>query len=224
MGIDEAGRGPVLGDLFIGGVVFEENFLSKLENTEIDDSKKINPDKREILFDFIVNHCFSHAIERITSKTIDESIRNNITLNDLELRSMAKLIIDLEPNVVYIDALGRDLKKFKQNLLKWVIPRMDFVPSIIPSYKADEKFKIVGAASILAKVHRDRSVKSLKSQYGEIGSGYPSDEITISFLKDYIKMHHKPPEIARFSWQTCKTLMDEIVHQRKLDDYLKEES
>ncbi len=222
MGIDEAGRGPVLGGLFVGGVVFDHDFLASLESSEIDDSKKLSPKKREKLYDFIIDNCSSYSVDEITNTMIDENSLNDVNLNELELRSMAKLIISQTPDVVYIDALGQNLTKFKQKLIEKIHLQLKITPKIITEHKADEKFKVVGAASILAKVQRDRSISKYAKFYEEydgIGSGYPSDEKTINFLRTYIKKNHKPPEIARTSWQTCKNLMNELVYQKKLDAF-----
>ena len=114
MGMDEAGRGPVLGSLFIGGVVFTEDVLPSLEASEINDSKKLSSAKREVLFDFIVEKCSSYSITEISNTVIDENSQNHGSLNDLELEGMANLILELAPDVVYIDALGQNLEKFKK--------------------------------------------------------------------------------------------------------------
>lgn len=222
MGIDEAGRGPVLGGLFIGGVVFAENFLPMLESSEINDSKKLSPTKREVLYDYIIENCISYSVDEIRNTAIDENSQNNGNLNELEIKSMANLILDLAPDVVYIDALGQNLEKFKQKLKEIIQSQGKIAPDIITEHKADEKYKVVGAASILAKVQRDRSISEYNNEYieyGGVGSGYPSDEKTITFLREYIKKNHKPPRIARHSWQTCKNLMNDIVNQKKLDEF-----
>ena len=222
MGMDEAGRGPVLGGLFIGGVVFIEDFLPTLETSEINDSKKLSPAKREKLYDFIVENCSSYSVTEITNVRIDENSQNHGSLNDLEIEAMANLILELAPDVVYIDALGHNLDNFKKKLKSIIQSQRNYTPEIITEHKADEKFKVVGAASILAKVQRDRSISEYSKdfvKYGGIGSGYPSDEKTITFLRKYIEKNHKPPEIARHSWQTCKNLMNDLVNQKKLDEF-----
>ncbi|MBN2155048.1 MAG: ribonuclease HII [Candidatus Lokiarchaeota archaeon] len=222
MGIDEAGRGPVLGDLFIGGVVFSDNYLPVLEKSDINDSKKLSPRKREELYDYILQNCTAYLVDQISNEIIDANSRKHVNLNQLELDSISNLIIKLQPDVVYIDALGRDLENFRKKISMKVKDELNFLPKVLACYKADEKYKIVGAASIIAKVHRDRSIIASSTRYkkyGEIGSGYSSDQKTIAFLRNYIKINRKPPEIARTSWQTCANLMNELVYQKKLDGY-----
>ncbi len=222
MGIDEAGRGPVLGGLFIGGVVFLEDSILLLESSEVNDSKKLSPSKREELFTFITENCSSYSIEEITNEYIDKNKQQNGSLNDLELKKMGQMIINHSPDEVYIDALGQNLVKFKKNLLDYISTEVKSTPTIITEHKADEKFKIVGAASILAKVQRDHALESYKAnylEYGDFGSGYPSDEKTIEFLRTYIKKNKRLPKIARKSWKTSINLMNELIFQKKLDGF-----
>ncbi len=221
MGIDEAGRGPVLGDLFVAGVIFSENNLKIIEDSEVNDSKKLSPAKREQLYQFVTQKCISYQVERITNFEIDENRKNEVSLNDLELNSIANLIVSLNPDVVYIDALGKDLDKFRERLISRIKKKLNSIPKIITEHKADETYKIVGAASIIAKIERDHSISENNAIYVDydIGSGYPSDEKTIEFLRQYISLHKKPPKITRTSWKTCKNLMNELVYQKKIDNY-----
>jgi ribonuclease HII len=97
------------------------------------------------------------------------------------------------------------------------------IPKIIARNKADSLFTIVGAASILAKVERDALIDSYRPQfaeYGDIGSGYSSDETTIQFLKKYITKNKKPPVIARKSWATTENLVRDLLQQTRLTDFL----
>jgi ribonuclease HII len=66
---------------------------------------------------------------------------------------------------------------------------------------------VVSAASIIAKVTRDREITILSEEFGKIGSGYPSDPVTIAFLSAYIKSHDAPPPIARKSWKTVSAML-----------------
>jgi ribonuclease HII len=221
MGVDEAGRGPVLGDLFIAGVTIYDETLPLLNNSEVTDSKQLSKKKREELYEFVTSISAFYSIERISTLKIDERINCESTLNDLETKSISKLIIEHQPDIVYIDAIGRDLDKYKKNLTDEIRKKISSIPEIIAEFKADIKYKIVGAASILAKVDRDRSIAECNQLYPdlEIGSGYPSDEKTIEFLRNFILKHKKPPSIARVSWKTCIDLMNELVYQKKLDSF-----
>jgi ribonuclease HII len=94
---------------------------------------------------------------------------------------------------------------------------------IISKHKADDLFPIVSAASIIAKYKRDCLIQELNIKFREeIGSGYPSDEKTIEFLRTFIRTNKKPPECARKSWKTTKTILDQEINNRKITEFFKE--
>ena len=88
---------------------------------------------------------------------------------------------------------------------------------IVSEHHADEKFMVVSAASIVAKVVRDREITKLAKKYGEIGSGYPSDPATIRWLTGYIGEHPSPPPIARRSWKTVSAILAKKTQRSLLD-------
>jgi len=91
-----------------------------------------------------------------------------------------------------------------QFLFKVYFPKKN----IICSHKADALYAVVGAASIIAKVERDRAVAKISEQIGiPIGSGYPNDPVTKKFLREYLKQHGKLPYFVRMSWKTASTLL-----------------
>jgi ribonuclease HII len=89
---------------------------------------------------------------------------------------------------------------------------------IVSEHHADVKFPVVSAASIIAKVTRDRAIAALAKKYGEIGSGYPADPVTIRFLETWIAEHGSPPPIARKSWKTISAMLARRS-QRSLMDF-----
>ena len=102
--------------------------------------------------------------------------------------------------------------------------RLSFSPKIVAEHKADSKYIPVAAASILAKVTRDRAIEKLKEAYGEIGSGYPSDPITRRFLEEYYKKHGVFPPIVRKSWKTLEKIEEKLKNkeaQSTILDFLK---
>ncbi|MCP4764307.1 MAG: ribonuclease HII [archaeon] len=224
MGIDEAGRGPVLGDLFIGGVICTQEQINYLKNNGVDDSKKLSSKKRKILYKIVEKNCLEYKVDTITVKTIDNNIKQpgKKSLNVLEKELMADLIISLQPDEVFIDAIGSKPEKFEEEMKLLIKKKMKKMPKIIAKNKGDSLFTIVGAASIMAKVQRDDMIDKYKEEYaefGDIGSGYTSDAKTIGFLRKYIIKHKNPPKIARKSWETTKKLIKELVTQQKLTDF-----
>lgn len=200
-GIDEAGRGPLIGDMFMAIVVMEGERLSLLERLGVKDSKKLNRNRREKLFPHIISNSLIVSITRATPKQIDSE-----NLNMLELKMICKLIRIASKfyaiDKIYIDAFSEPTS------LVMTISRMCGMASdrLVAKYGADSEFPIVSAASIVAKVFRDNHIDLLKKIYGEFGSGYPSDTKTISWIKHHLEKHSEIPPIVRKSWQTLNRI------------------
>lgn len=135
-------------------------------------------------------------------ETIDYSVEKGDKLNSLEIETMAGIINRLKPDVAYIDAIGPIEKNFAIGIYRHIDPKI----KIIAEHKADSKYLVVSAASILAKVKRDRAIYDLRNTYGDFGSGYPSDLKTRNFLKQWVEKFGEAPKFARKSWKTVKLL------------------
>ncbi len=207
LGIDEAGRGAVLGNLVIAGVSFKKTDINELINIGVKDSKKLTPKKREALFPEIMNLCKECKIIEVEPREIDDSVFDiKSNLNLLEIQKMGEIIDALKPSMVYIDAITSNPKKFTEMLKQHLVYKNT---TIIAENKADELYPMVAAASIIAKVTRDRAIEALRkeSKFQDIGSGYPSDPQTISSLKDWIK-NRNIPFFVRKSWHTFVKMRD----------------
>ncbi len=209
-GIDEAGRGPVIGDLVICGVLAEvsDNF----DGLGFD-SKTLTPKKREDLFLKIKEKASSYAIRNVSAKEIDLKNSLGVNLNTLEFMKMAEIINELNADVAFIDCPHPIPEKFKIELRGYLNNKN---VEIIAEHKADYKYSIVGAASILAKVSRDAMVKGLEKEFNvSIGSGYPSDPNTKKFVEEFIKGEHENISgFIRHSWSTIKSKKDNINQKR----------
>ncbi|MHA1474349.1 MAG: ribonuclease HII [Promethearchaeota archaeon] len=220
-GLDEAGRGPVIGSLVIGCVIFNEKDLHLLDEIGVDDSKKISSKKREILAQKIKTHAVSYDLLEITAENINALHKKGLSLNEIEEISFAKLIngIKPQPDIIYLDAADVVEERFGRT----IGGMLKFKPKkIISKHRGDAIFKIVGAASILAKTKRDHIIEEYKKKYGNIGSGYPSDPYTKKFLKSYYNSHQKFPPIVRTWWKTVENIIKEYElqkKQRKLTDF-----
>lgn len=198
-GIDEAGRGPVIGDLVICGVVIDEKQSSELQKLGVKDSKLLSPKKREELFNKITQIVKKYKLIIIDPKEIDEAVNNpNLNLNNLEAVKAAMIVNALAPDKVIIDSPSPNLRAYKEVIQLFVTVTTE----IVTEHKA-ERHPVVAAASILAKVTRDQRIEVLKNLYGDFGSGYPSDPKTKVFLRQNYK---KYPEIFRQSWAPYKRL------------------
>ncbi|MGM5482088.1 MAG: ribonuclease HII [Nanobdellota archaeon] len=195
-GIDEAGRGPVIGPMVMAGIDIEKDNLYKLKELGVKDSKKIPVYKRDELFQEIIKVINKHFIIEITPEKIDQALtQENMNLNWIEAEAHAEILNKLNPKKAYIDCPSRNITSF----LEYVKKRIKTQTDIIMEHGADEKYLACSAASILAKVKRDQEIKKLIQKYGDFGSGYPSDPKTKEFIK---KNHHLP--IFRKSWSTWK--------------------
>ncbi|MFH1787009.1 MAG: ribonuclease HII [archaeon] len=207
-GVDEAGRGPVIGPMTICCLVVDEAGEKRLKEIGVKDSKLLTPEKRASLRKEIKKIAHTYRVERIQPKYIDR-YRDDASLNEMEAEFIGGLIRKLGPDKVYVDSPDRPPIVFANRIRKYLKD-----PMIIHSHNRGERFPVVAAASILAKVERDREIEKLKKKYGEIGSGYPSDEVTIKFLQDWIRKNKEYPEIVRKSWYTAWRLNEEKCQSR----------
>jgi len=197
--VDEAGKGSVLGPMVVAAVgVSSENVFDEFE---VADSKLLSPKMRERLY-VIIRKRFKVASVRIDAHEIDE-IRTGITMNACVARAHAQVIDKLSPSVAYVDACDVNAFRYADMVKSYLEQSCE----IVSEHHADQTFKVVSAASIVAKVTRDRAIMALSKKYGNIGSGYPSDPVTIAFLSAYIDEHKCPPPIARKSWKTVSAML-----------------
>jgi ribonuclease HII len=209
-GVDEAGKGSVLGPMVIAAVgISSEEILVDLG---MKDSKLLVPKERERLYKIIRKKC-RVAVVSLDAQEID-TVRREMTLNAVVARAHAHVITKLSPDCAYVDAC--DVNTFRY--AEMVKNHLDKPCEIVSEHHADVKFPVVSAASIIAKVTRDRAITLLAKKYGEIGSGYPSDPVTIRFLHAYIDEHRIPPLIARKSWKTVSAILAKKA-QSSLGDF-----
>ena len=215
-GIDEAGRGCVIGPLVVAGVMFREERIQVLIRLGVKDSKLLSPKKRESLALGINREAESHHIVKIAPKEIDKAVesgRKLHKLNRLEAKTMTQVIDVLRPDIAYVDAADVFEDRFKQHIQEG----MSFKVRIVSEHKADKTYPVVSAASILAKVERDRVIADLRGEYGDFGSGYLTDPKTMFFLKSWLKCNHDYPDCVRKSWKPAKKVRSGInAVQKKL--------
>ena len=212
-GVDDAGRGPVIGPLVIAGIRIEEERLDQLRSLGVKDSKKLSPEARMELSIQIPKIVDEYHIVELEAGHLDLVVNRSPKfqgLNLLEAKVMADVIEKLKPHVAYVDASDTRPERFKNNILE----RLSFKPQLVSEHHADEKYPPVSAASILAKVRRDSRIEELKKEYGEIGSGYAHDPVTVRFLREYYLANRDFPPIVRRSWKTLRNLVAEISQSK----------
>ncbi|MGQ9787848.1 MAG: ribonuclease HII [Candidatus Hadarchaeaceae archaeon] len=206
MGADEAGRGPVLGNMVLCGALFEHQDLEGLRAMGVKDSKQLSPGRREFLAKVIAEKARALEIVEIAPREIDVyRLVRKVNLNELEAQTFAGMINRLRPELVYLDSPDPNPGLFERRVRKY----LTFFPRIVAENFADQKYVAVAAASIVAKVRRDRCLAGLRRRYGDLGSGYPADPVTIAFLKNWVRQHGSLPDFARRSWETARRIEEE---------------
>ncbi len=200
-GVDDAGRGSVLGPLVIAGISIERKNIKQLVKIGVKDSKQLSPQLREKLYEKILDLVEGYYVAKISPKIIDKSVSKNL-LNQLEADYMAKVIKKLEADSSYVDSCDVNPKRFGLH-----ISNLAQTGKIISSHHADQKYPVVSAASIIAKVNRDRAIEKLRKNH-DLGSGYPSDPKTMRFIKQWISQNGNVPIFVRKSWKPVKILLN----------------
>lgn len=214
-GIDEAGRGPVIGPMVIAAACASDD--RKLVEMGAKDSKKCTPIMRERLVPQIKKFC-EYAVRVVSAEEIDEK-RKTMTMNELEVEIFAEVLRDLlqkmkakgaDPKdvAIYADAPDVNEERFADELRR----RLGKDTIIISRHKADDLFPIVSAASIIAKTTRDALVLEIEKELTKkmplhLGSGYPSDPLTKKFLEAWVKKFGELPPHTRKSWETANRLI-----------------
>jgi len=220
LGIDDAGRGPVIGPMVLAGCLLDEEVKPALKKLGVRDSKQLTQKRREFLEEKIKE--FAKAFESVVipPEEIDKKNAEGIKLNEVEAIACAKIINKLNKNLdkikVILDCPSTSIIKWK-DFLKTKIDDLSNL-EIVCEHKADRNYVAVSAASILAKCLREKEMEKLKEKYGkEIGSGYTSDSLTKKFLNTN-KKKLKSKGIFRKSWATWKNA-NKLIEQKKLTDF-----
>ncbi|WP_338603585.1 ribonuclease HII [Sulfolobus tengchongensis] len=196
IGIDEAGRGSLIGPMIVAGVVISESKLNFLKGIGVKDSKQLTRERREKLFSIITSTVEAFTVVKVFPNEIDE-----YNLNDLTYDAVSKIILSLSvfnPNIITVDKVGEEKPVIA------LITELGYKPNVV--HKADELFVEASAASIIAKVIRDDYIDKLKEIYGDFGSGYPADPRTLKWLKSFYEKNPNPPPIIRRSWKVLRSI------------------
>jgi ribonuclease HII len=209
LGIDEAGRGCVIGPLVVAGVLVGEGQLKALAQLGVRDSKRLSRGVRARLFGEI--HAVAHRVFLL--EIAPGELAENLT--HIELRAFCQIIRESGADRVVLDLpVGPGAQRSFIQALRQQTATRDF--ELIAENGADGRYPVVSAASIVAKVHRDRTIEKLREQYGDFGWGYPSEPKTRAFLAEYFARTGKFPECARAKWRTLTRLrLDRTPCRRK---------
>jgi ribonuclease HII len=195
------------------GFMVSEEKLETLKRWRVRDSKLLSPRRREYLYKFLVKLADDYVPLTRSAMDIDK-LRTETNLNKMEIKMMQDIINNLNPDKAIIDAVEANTKAFRAKIigglrkeLKERLKAGTF--ELVCENKADVNYPVVGAASIIAKVIRDSEVAKLHQKYGDFGSGYPSDILTVKWLKSWLESRGSFPPEVRHSWITAKELLKE---------------
>ncbi len=217
VGIDEAGRGPVLGPLVMVALAVKEENIKKLEWLGVKDSKLLSSSVREELFDQIREVVEDFRIEVVEPDAIDLSLtEEESNLNWLEAETSARLVSELDPDKIIVDCPSINISAYTEYFASKLSQAVKDKAELVVEHKADMNYIVVAAASVIAKVIRDRQVDKIKVEIGvDFGSGYMSDQKTQDFLEKY---HDKHPELFRRKWKSYTNVLEK-KKQSQLGDF-----
>jgi ribonuclease HII len=206
-GIDEAGRGSLLGPIIVAGICVSKKSISEMIKKGIKDSKLLTPKKRQILFGHVVSIAESICICRINIAEIDFHVFKN-NLNTLEAEAMAITISNMKSDKTYVDSCDVNPSRYQRTISSFLKRNST---KLISMHHADKLNVVVSGASIIAKVIRDSEITKIRVKYGDIGSGYPSDKKTIEFVRQWFRQKNEIPPFARRSWKPAQMILSGTV-------------
>lgn len=202
----------MIGPMVVAGVLVDERGVRELEELGVKDSKKLTPSARSELSEKIKEVVRGWRVRVVEAEVVDSSTRRRGAegINALEAKVFAEIIGELKPDEAYVDLPSRSSEAFRAALEKMLFHKC----RLVLEHRADERYPAVAAASILAKVERDRLIEELKERLGDFGSGYPSDPRTRKFLREAAASGALRGKPIRLSWRT----VDKVL-QRRLDEF-----
>lgn len=209
-GIDEAGRGCVVGPLVVAGVSADESGVQELAEVGVRDSKALSPRRRETLYSDILKISARVYWMSIAPDEIDRVVlmgKKYRKLNYLEALYFAKVAEELQADTVTVDASDAVPSRFRDIICSNLKAECE----VKAYHKADRDYPIVSAASIVAKVERDRQVDRLRSMHGDFGSGYPSDPRTKIYFRKWLEEGRLPPPWTRRSWKSWRAFEQSVL-------------
>ena len=220
LGIDDAGRGPVIGPMILAGCLVDEEIELEFKKLGVKDSKKLTPRRREMLAEIIKKRAITFEITLTHPNEITSKNHEGINLNKIEAQKSAEIINKINKGQgkinIYVDCPSPNIKAW-QKVLEGYIENPDNL-EIHCEHKADVNHVSCSAASIIAKTTRDAEIEKIKKLVGvDFGSGYSSDPVTCKFLQDYSEKHKKDG-IFRETWQTWKQVCSK-KEQKNLGEF-----
>jgi ribonuclease HII len=205
-GVDEAGRGSIIGPLVVAGISVRETKIALLSEMGVRDSKALTAKARARLFGEIMKVADSVCIRKVNPVEVDDSVSLR-GLNRLEAKVMASVINNIGADEVYVDCCDVNPERYRD----YIGQHLSCSPKVHSMHHADATNVVVSAASIVAKITRDHEVEEIRKKYRAVGSGYPSDDRTMRFIRRWVKKNGSAPEFARKSWKPLRLLLEQTT-------------
>ena len=197
----------MLGPIIVAGICVYKKSIADMVEKGVKDSKLLSVKKRKDLFNHVINVAESICVCRISIEDIDFHVfRNN--LNILEAEAMAVTIKNMKSDKTYVDSCDVNPSRYQRTIQTFL---KKYKPNLVSMHHADRLNVVVSGASIIAKVIRDSEISKIRIQYGDVGSGYPSDKKTIKFVKEWFRQKNEIPPFARKSWKPAQMIVSSTV-------------
>jgi len=229
-GIDEAGRGAVIGPMVLAGVSIDSKDSKKLRLIGVKDSKELTPKRREELFKEIESIAKDIVVVKVSACKISSFKAKGINLDKLEAMKISEIISMLNANKIYVDSIEQNSPKFESMIKEFLPEDKKNVKLVVKNY-LDESNPAVSAASIVAKVERDKEIEEIKRRVNfDFGVGYSHDERTRAFIEKILQTEEQPPNYLRVHWETVEQIARKLLDENKkvkkwvFDEVLKQDS
>jgi ribonuclease HII len=207
-GVDEAGRGSIIGPLVVVGVSIKQSKVSELGGLGVKDSKILTSKLRANLFRSLIDMADFTSVIKISCTEVDDNVFLK-GLNKLEAEVMALVINNIQADIVYIDSCDINPERYKDHIKSHLL--FSSKPKLYAMHHADSLNLVVSAASIIAKIIRDKEIEKIRKVHHNIGSGYPSDDKTMCFIRKWVTKNRSAPQFARKSWKPLKIMLEEAT-------------
>jgi len=201
--------------MVLAGVSVDSKELRKLKAIGVRDSKELTPKKREDLFKEIEGLAKDVVVVKVSACKISSFKAKGINLDKLEAMKIAEIISMLNANKIYVDSIRQNSKNF-ENMIRDFLPEDKKGVKLIVKNYLDESIPVVSAASIIAKVERDKEIEEIKKKVKfDFGVGYSHDERTRAFIEKILQTEEEPPSYLRIHWETVESIARKLLNENK---------
>jgi ribonuclease HII len=200
--------------MVLAGISIDSKDSKKLKAIGVKDSKELSPQKREELYKELEEIVKDIIVVKVSACKISSFKAKGINLDKLEAMKVADIISMINAEKIYVDSVEQNCEKF-ENMIKEFLPKEKNVKLIVRNY-LDENIPVVSAASIVAKVERDKEIEEIKKKVNfDFGVGYSHDERTRIFIEKILQTEDQPPSYLRIHWETVQDIARKLLDENK---------